>query len=258
MGGLRKKFPRLFITFLIGGASLSALPLITAGFYSKDQILWLSWASPLGNQWLWIAAVIGAFVTSLYTFRMIFMTFFGELKTSPVHPPGWHMGIPLIILAFLSFAGGFIEFPENLVPIHVFSAFIHKTLPALSVHSEGIPEWAFQFISGALSITGIVVAYGIFYKNSAFSNKFSRSILTNFFYSGWGFDKLYDTLLVRPYVWLSEWNKNDFIDKFYDAVAYTTVLFNRIMSTTQNGKLRWYVMGFTAGLILLLTIIITL
>jgi NADH-quinone oxidoreductase subunit L len=82
--------------------------------------------------------------------------------------------------------------------------------------------------------------------------------LRAFFYSGWGFDKLYDTLLVRPYVWLSEWNRNDFIDKFYSAVAYGSRLLNRVLSTTQNGKLRWYVMGLTAGLILLLTIMMTL
>ena len=50
MGGLRKKLPTVFITFLIGGASLSALPLITAGFYSKDQILWFSWSSETGQQ----------------------------------------------------------------------------------------------------------------------------------------------------------------------------------------------------------------
>ncbi|MBZ0246718.1 MAG: NADH-quinone oxidoreductase subunit L, partial [Cyclobacteriaceae bacterium] len=67
MGGLRKKLPLVYWTFLIGAASLAALPFVTAGFYSKDQILWLSWASEKGNNWLFLAALIGAFITTVYT-----------------------------------------------------------------------------------------------------------------------------------------------------------------------------------------------
>ena len=88
MGGLRKKCRLSFITFLIGAASLSALPLITAGFYSKDQILWFGWSSDCKQQWLWLAGITGALLTSLYTFRMIFLTFFGEVKTEPHHKAG--------------------------------------------------------------------------------------------------------------------------------------------------------------------------
>src|SRR6187431_1018999 len=78
MGGLRKRMPVVYWTFLIGAGSLAALPLITAGFYSKDQILWLAWASDKGSFWFFLAALAGAFVTALYTFRMVFLTFFGE------------------------------------------------------------------------------------------------------------------------------------------------------------------------------------
>lgn len=77
MGGLRKKLPAVFWTFLIGSASLAALPLVTAGFYSKDQILWQAWSSPRGNPWLWVAGWIGAFLTGLYIFRVVFVAFFG-------------------------------------------------------------------------------------------------------------------------------------------------------------------------------------
>src|SRR5665648_65364 len=72
MGGLRKKMPVVFMTFLIGSASLSALPLVTAGFYSKDQILWYSFSSQSGSTFLWMAGISGAFLTALYSFRMIF------------------------------------------------------------------------------------------------------------------------------------------------------------------------------------------
>jgi NADH-quinone oxidoreductase subunit L len=60
MGGLKDKLPVVFWTFLIGSASLAALPLISAGFYSKDQILWYAWAAEDGNTWLWLLALIGA------------------------------------------------------------------------------------------------------------------------------------------------------------------------------------------------------
>ena len=88
MGGLRKLMPAVFITFLIGSASLSALPLITAGFYSKDQILWYAFSASNGNLWLWLAAIVGAFITSLYTFRMVFLAFYGEVKTLPTQQAG--------------------------------------------------------------------------------------------------------------------------------------------------------------------------
>ena len=88
MGGLQETLPVVFWTFLIGSASLSALPLVTAGFYSKDLILWQAWSSPTGGLWLWLAGLFGAFITSLYTFRMVFVTFFGKEKLGLSMKPG--------------------------------------------------------------------------------------------------------------------------------------------------------------------------
>ena len=113
MGGLRKKLSVIYWTFLIGAASLAALPLITAGFYSKDQILWLAFAGEKGNTWFFLAALAGAFITSVYTFRMIFLTFFGEEKTHVSHVPGSLIHVPLIVLATLSTLAGFIELEER-------------------------------------------------------------------------------------------------------------------------------------------------
>ncbi len=121
MGGLRKKMPAVFITFLIGSASLSALPLITAGFYSKDQILWDSYSSLNGGILLWVAGITGALITALYSFRMIFITFYGETKTEPSFVPGKLMSIPVTILALLSVTGGYIDTPGFLGNIQFFS-----------------------------------------------------------------------------------------------------------------------------------------
>ena len=258
MGGLRKKLPVVFITFLIGGASLSALPLITAGFYSKDQILWLAWSSGMGSKWLWLAGISGAFITSLYTFRMIFLTFFGELKIQPEHKPGLLMTIPLITLAALSITGGFIELPENIGPVHLFSKLLTPLLPSINIGDKETTEWVFQIISAIVSIGGIWLAWLFFYKKSAFTVSFGKSRLSNFFYEGWGFDRIYNIFIVTPVVWLSEINKKDFIDKFYTYVAMATVFFNKMLSRTQNGKLRWYVTILTAGIVILLTIMLSI
>ncbi len=257
MGGLRKKMPVIFITFLIGGASLSALPLITAGFYSKDQILWLAWSSVTGSKWLWLAGIAGALITSLYTFRMIFLTFYGEMKIEPRHKPGPLMTIPLVILAVLSLIGGFIELPENLGPVRLVSKLLTPLLPSVIQGTSSHSEWLFQILAALISIGGIYLAYIIFYKRSAFSIFYRKSRLSEFLYNGWGFDHLYDILIVRPVVWMSEINKKDFVDKCYSYIALTTQFLNLLLSRTQNGKLRLYVTVLTGGIIILLIIMLT-
>ncbi len=78
MGGLRKTLPLVYACFLVGGAALAALPLLTAGFFTKDEILWEAMAN--GHLKLMVAGLVGAFMTSLYTFRLIFIVFHGEPK----------------------------------------------------------------------------------------------------------------------------------------------------------------------------------
>jgi NADH-quinone oxidoreductase subunit L len=258
MGGLRKKLPVIYITFLIGGASLSALPLITAGFYSKDQILWFGWSSVNSSQWLWLAGITGALLTSLYTFRMIFITFFGETKTEPAHKSGLIMTIPLIVLAVLSLVGGFIEMPENIGPMHLFSGLFDGFLPDVILNERGNHELILQILSGVVTFGGIWLAYRLFYKKSAFAIRYKESRINKFFYSGWGFDRLYALLFVRPTAWLSEIDKKDFIDLIYKNIAGVTVYFNLIVSRTQNGKLRWYVLVLTIGIVVILTFMISL
>lgn len=86
MGGLRKTIPLVYICFLVGGAALAALPIVTAGFYSKDEILWGALAS--GHINLMVAGLVGAFLTALYTFRMIFIVFHGEPKLKHIRLKG--------------------------------------------------------------------------------------------------------------------------------------------------------------------------
>lgn len=257
IGGLKNRMPLVFYTFLIGCASLAALPLITAGFYSKDEILWLAYSSGNGgNTLLWLAAIVGAFITSLYTFRMIFLVFYGETKTLPSIKLGKLITIPLIILAALSLIGGFIELPHNFADIHLFSNLINSVLPVTVLKSHTSSETLFQIYSSLISLSGIVLAYILYYKRSAIAEKFNNSIISKFFYNGWGFDLLYNILFVKPIVFLSEIDKKDFIDWFYNVTVKGVSSINGFISLTQNGKLRWYVMALTIGIILILTIIL--
>ena len=96
MGGLRKRLPLEYASFLVGGGALCALPFVTAGFFSKDEILWAEYTT--GHQFLFLAGVAGAFLTSLYTFRLIFTVFHGEQHTKAHAGRGLAYSVPLITL----------------------------------------------------------------------------------------------------------------------------------------------------------------
>lgn len=117
MGGLRKSLPLVYVCFLIGGGALAALPFITAGFYSKDEILWQALAS--GHPELLAAGLVGAVLTSIYTFRLIFVVFHGPVQTQAHAGHGLAYSVPLVVLALLStFIGALIVPP------------LHGVLPA--------------------------------------------------------------------------------------------------------------------------------
>src|SRR5882757_1110105 len=113
MGGLRSELRLAFWSFVIGGSALAGLPLITAGFFSKDLILWQSWAGPNGNMWFWLCGMAGALLTSLYTFRLIFLVFFGAPKTHVSERPRLAIKLPLVVLCVLSIIGGYVDTPPH-------------------------------------------------------------------------------------------------------------------------------------------------
>ncbi|MBI5057100.1 MAG: NADH-quinone oxidoreductase subunit L [Nitrospirae bacterium] len=259
MGGLRKQLPLTFWTFLVGASSLSALPLITAGFYSKDMILSQTWSSNIGNTWLWAAGLSGALLTSVYSFRMVFITFFGEAKQQISKSPGKRMTIPLVILAFLSVTGGFVELPN----VPVFSNFIQTALPEMSGTREGAGAGTLLLIiSSVVSLAGIYLAYLFFMRNPRYVNslmlKPAAALLHRFLLSGWGFDRIYDTLFVRPFVWMARINKDDFIDLFYLGIAWVSRGLHRSLVLTQTGKVRLYAMGIVIGVMITLAMVMFL
>ncbi len=124
MGGLRKKMPRTFWTFVAGGFALSGFPIITAGFWSKDEILAHAFEEFLHEgvaSWpffVWLLLTIAAFLTAFYTARQISLTFLGKPRghhAEHAHETPNTMTIPLIILAFFAITLGFVGIPEEIV-----------------------------------------------------------------------------------------------------------------------------------------------
>ena len=266
MGGLRRQLPITFWTFLIGSASLAALPLVTAGFYSKDLILWYAWSSEAGSRWLLAAGLAGALLTSIYTFRMVFLTFLGEPhaaveKASPLSEPGNRMRVPLVVLAILSAVGGLVELPHNFGDLAFFSRFMHTVLPPVPVvHGAAGTEFMLQVAAAVTSLVGIYVAYVFFLRRRRYADWLAESavgnLLSRLWLSGWGFDWLYDRLIVLPFDWIARANKDDGIDAVYRGAAYLTRLSHGVLSRTQTGRLRRYAAVIAAGAVVIVVIVL--
>lgn len=253
MGGLRKELPVTFWTVLIAGCSLAGLPFITAGFFSKDLIIWDDWSAPNGHPALWAAGMIGALLTALYTFRLIFRVFFGPLGTPVTKRPGYRMTVPLVILAFLSVVGGYLKQP--------LLAFFHSSLPStVEAHTGAMTETWSETIAGLIFLIGLYFAY-LFHlqKRNLADALVAKPIghaLHEWWFADWGFDWIYDKVFVQPFIWASQINKNDFVDAFYAGIAWITQLFYRELSSTETGRVRWYAASLAAGSVLFLAMVL--
>jgi NADH-quinone oxidoreductase subunit L len=260
MGGLRLQLPLIFWVFLIGAGSLSALPLITAGFYSKDMILWAAWSSEQGSPWLWAAGLAGALITSAYAFRMLFLVFYGKANSQARDISGVRIKIPLITLAVLSLIGGFIQIPDTLGNLPLFSDFLNSIFPATAFISQSASESTMLYISAIASLAGILVAYIFSLYNPQYAKHFVSTpfgyAIHCFLAGGWNFDRLYNALFVSPFVWMARFNKHDAIDLIYRLVELLSLALNHIMSATQNGLVRRYAFGIAAGAVIIIGLVV--
>jgi NADH-quinone oxidoreductase subunit L len=266
LGGLRKELPLIFWPFLIGASTLAAVPFVTAGFYSKGLILQDVWSSASGGPWLWAAAWVGEFLTGMYTFRLVFLVFFGESKT-PIRPQyrvGYRVMIPLIILSALCLVGGFINLPPGLGNAPWFTDFLHSALPPtpkVSAHGGIETSFILMGLAAAASLGGIYTAW-LFFRHGRgmdwLANTGVGVALHRLWFTDWGFDGLYDRALVRPYRYWAHLNRNDFIDSVYDGVAWVTRRTHRLAATTQNGQLRRYTMVLAIGSVIFITMVVLL
>ncbi len=244
MGGLRKSIPLVYTCFLVGGGALSALPLITAGFFSKDEIL--AGALVNGHINLMIAGLVGAFMTSLYTFRMIFIAFHGEEKIHAHAGKGITHHLPLLVLMVLStFIGAMIVPP------------LQGVLPATRelAHSSVL---SLEITSAVVAIAGILLAAALWLGKrrlvTAIANSAPGRFFSTWWFAAWGFDWLYDKVFVKPYLGVAWLLSRDPLNGLMNIPAILARGANKGLVVSENGYLRWYLamMGIGAVVVLIL------
>ncbi len=220
MGGLKNKMPITFWTFLIGGFSLAGFPLLTAGFWSKDEILADAFAH--GHWAILITLAIAALMTAFYTMRQITLTFLGEPRTKEAEhaqETPWTMTLPLAALAVFAVGFGWLGIPEH--------------FPGLG---GLLPNWIHEFVGGTLAerpevlafswiplLTSLVVALGglllgwAVYKNVEAGQpdplEKPLGFLYPFLQNKWYFDEFYQYFVVQPVIWFSEVFSSQWLDK---------------------------------------------
>ncbi|NHN36366.1 NADH-quinone oxidoreductase subunit L [Pseudomaricurvus alcaniphilus] len=246
MGGLRTRLPLVFWSFVIGSAALAALP-FTSGFYSKDAILLSAWSMPGSGPWLWCGALLGALLTAIYSFRLVFIVFFGPANTEPDKQPGWQMALPLLLLGLLSLLGGWIALP------------LAEVFPAGAGRHDSVNH-AVEIVTVATPLLGLLIAYLLFLGQqlsiAALAESAPGRALQAFFYSGWRIDGLYHQCLVRPFTGLAHWWRNEPTDLLYNAIVRLSQWLHRGLSSLQTGELRWYASSMVFGLAILLIVIL--
>ncbi len=245
MGGLRKKIPFVYACFLIGGGALAALPLLTAGFFSKDEILWGAYAN--GHFNLMLAGLIGAFFTSLYTFRLIFIVFHGETKTEAHQVKGFTHTFPLAVLALLStFIGALITQP------------LGDVFPESTVTHEG--KYVLEILSGVVAIVGVAIAAWLYLKQrqlvSQVANTKTGRFFSTWWFHAWGFDALYEVLFVKPYKGAAWLIQNDPVNQFFNLFGCLFKGANKGLSFSENGLARWYAASLGLGAVLVIALLL--
>ncbi|HUI90396.1 MAG TPA: NADH-quinone oxidoreductase subunit L [Anaerolineales bacterium] len=211
MGGLRKKMPITFWTFLIGGFALSGFPLLTAGFWSKDEIFTEAFGT--GHWIVFITLAVAAFLTAFYTMRQITLTFLGEPRTKEAehaHETKWTMTAPLVILASFAVCAGWVGIPQDFLGLHLNPTWFHEFVGStLSVMPGAAPfSWIVLGTSLVVALGGLFVGW-LVYRNvaSVEQDKLQIPLLKNKYY----FDEIYSAVFIKPATW------------FADAIVYQTM-----------------------------------
>ncbi|VFP80041.1 NADH-quinone oxidoreductase subunit L [Candidatus Erwinia haradaeae] len=247
MGGLRFRTPLVYSFFIIGGASLMAFPLITSGFFSKERIL----VAALDNGYvmLMFVGLIGSLVTSLYTCRMIFLVFHGELKILYAQiSPNFMYYIPLVILSLLSSVIGVLVFPPIKTVFPSSSMLINNHLFFL------------QITSSVIVITGCVISALLWLGPSLYLQNITQSKLGRFlriwWLSGWGFDWLYDRVFTQTYLKVARILSGDPLAMAVNSLAYIVHSSSKGLIMSESGYVRWHLAVMSGGAVFLLALII--
>jgi NADH-quinone oxidoreductase subunit L len=253
MGGLAPRMMTTTVTFLIGAFGLAGVPPL-AGFFSKDEIL----ASVFHEHHylLWVLLLVGAFMTAFYTFRLVFLAFFGAPRMSKevahhIHESPASMTIPLMILAVATVVAG-LAFGIPSSTGTPFARFLAPVLPLEeSQHGAGI-AFTLLLLSAVIAIAGVALAWYVYGRSPvrAASIGVPRNPLHKLLLEKYYVDEIYDFLFVRPIYHLSLWLARVFdprvIDGLVNGTATATLAWARGLRLVQTG----YVMNYALGILL--------
>jgi len=260
MGGLKDKLPVTYWTFVIGSLALAGFPL-TAGFFSKDEILVSAWSAGSLGKLLASLGLATALLTAFYSFRLVFVAFWGDSRVDPhhaghVHEPSWTMTVPLMILAVLSISTGYLGI----------SAFLAPAFPGTASESHHDSPIAIGIMTAAtlMGLIGIAAAYVFYVKSPGLPDLLAQQWqqLYRLSFNKWYVDEAYDRMLVRPTVRLADrlWSGVDVavIDGAVNGVARAIAWGGWLMRLAQSGQTQHYALGMTVGAVLILTVYLLL
>ncbi len=237
MGGLRKYMPVTHITFLIAALSISGFPLF-AGFFSKDEILAAAFEN---NMIIYISSVFVAGLTAFYMFRLYFSIFWGK-DTKYEHAPHespMSMKVPMIFLAFMSIAGGYIHFSEYISADRIpFEAHLNYSLAAIAT---------------TVGLIGIALAYVFYKKENDLAERFSHAfgIFYKWTYHKFYFDEVYLFVTKKIIFGMTAapiaWFDKNVVDASMIGIGNVTERFSYKIKGMQSGKFQDYAMSFIGG-----------
>ena len=264
MGGVWKKLPLTYSLMIIGTLALTGFPLLS-GFYSKDAIIEFAYLH--GTSVGYMAAIVGiftAFLTSIYSWRLIFKTFHGkynnkDIEINKIHESPYVMTVPLIVLAIGSIVVGFVF--KNL--FLDFDNFWKNSIFLLNPLSQEHPPFWFLILTPTLVTLSIPISYLIFIKYSKVSDYLAESNkpLYLFLKNKWYFDELYEYSIINPCKKIGSyfWRGVDglVIDKFGpDGISKLIKIFSLKAVKFQSGYIYQYAFIMLLGFSLILTILI--
>ena len=281
MGGLKKKLPATYVTFLVGAFALSGIPPL-AGFFSKDGILWAAYQSPHGGgPILYIMGLLTAGLTAFYMFRLVALVFWSESRLDmskkerkTIHESPDSMTFPLWVLAFMTICTGFLNIPAGLTSLfgshgeqkghgitEMFSQSLHHTFGAAeaSLGDSHALELILMLFTVSIATIAIVMAKGLYSdpdwqeqidRYSEYWPQSIRDFVENKFY----IDEIYDLVVVRPMLALSRFLKTWVDERSIDGViihgsASMTRAMARGLATIQNGDAQRYLIALALGVL---------
>jgi len=244
MGGLKDKIPTTFRTMFIGSLAIAGIPGL-AGFFSKDEILWQAWSSPIGSKLVWAVGITTATMTAFYMWRLMFMTFYGEGRMDEhtkhhIHESPAVMTVPLMVLALGSIVGGWVGFPKAIVEGGFFQAFERWLAPVFeskhaieegAAHHDASIEYMLMGLSIAVALVGIAIARYIYLKLKE-EQRPTGGPLYKVLLNKWYVDELYDFLFISGFTLgggglMAKFDEN-VVDGGVNGTAWSTRMASRI------------------------------